>query len=406
VRRGWASAACVVLAGAAWAGPITAEVKQEVLLSLQEVLTRRCYVGGVDFYTLPTYLQNERSRLNQAQTEEAFAAAVQQSLQRFGISHVAIIPPAAAAMPQRTARIGIGASTRPASGGLRVMGLAKDSPAAGTGLRPGDIIVAVDGERPRTPEDLEGPADSVAVLSVRRLSGEVVEVRVPRRPVDMRTPATYRELSPRTALIQIPTFGPEYLPLEIEELIERAFKHENLIIDLRGNGGGHVSHLVHLLGLLLPEGTPLGTPVSNDLAARYVAAEGGDPSDAGAVAAWATEDRLTAGENVLGPYPGRVAVLIDGQSASASEVTSAALRECRGALIVGQKSAGALLVSSFEELPGGFKAQIPISDYITIKGARPEGEGVAPDIEVDGPRGEAAVRVAQQALEAPPKAPR
>lgn len=386
------------LVSAAGAGPISPETKQEVVNRLQEVLARQAYVGGVDFSLLRQHLQGEREMLNRATTEEMFAGALQQSLRQFGISHVGIIPPQAAAGMHRSASIGIGAPVRPAQGGLRVLGVGKGSPAAAAGLRAGDIITEVDGKRATSAEALDGPIGSIAALRVRRLSGQVEDLRVQRRAVEMRRTSTLEELSPRTAIIRIQSFAGDYVPVEIEELFDRAFEYENLIIDLRGNGGGAVMHLMHLMGLLIPEFTPLGTPVSNRLAAEYVAETGGDPTDARAVAEWSTSEKMIAGQNLMGPYPGRVAVLIDGGSASASEVTSTALRELRGSLIVGSKSAGALLVSTYVELPAGFAAQIPISDYITIKGFRPEGEGVVPDIEVSGRR-EDAERAAREALE-------
>lgn len=380
------------------AGPISPEAKQEIVNRLQEVLTRQAYVGGVDFSLLRQHLQGERETLNRATTEEMFAGALQQSLRQFGISHVGIIPPEAASGMHRSATIGIGAPVRPAQGGLRVLAVSKGSPAERAGLRAGDIIIEVDGKRATSAEVLEGPIGSVARLRVRRLSGQVDELRVERQAVEMRHASTMDELSPRTAIIRIRSFAQDYETTEIEELFDRAFEYENLIIDLRGNGGGAVRNLMHLMGLLIPEFTPLGTPVSNSLAAEFVAETGGDPTDARAVAEWSTSQKMTSGPNVFGPFPGRLAVLIDGGSASASEVTSSALRELRGSLIVGSRSAGALLVSTYVELPAGFAAQIPISDYITIKGFRPEGEGVQPDIEVSGRR-EDAERAAREALE-------
>jgi carboxyl-terminal processing protease len=290
---------------------------------------------------------------------------------------------------------------RPAAGGLRVLGVPADSAAKSAGLRPGDVIIRLDGRTPRAPEDLEGEVGTEAVLRVRRVSGEVEEVRVRRAAVEVRNKSVLREASPRTVVLRIHGFGGDYVPTEVSDLMDRAFEYENLILDLRGNPGGAVKHLLHLLSFFIPEGTAVGTPVSIELAARYVAETGGDPSDAAAVAAWATDGRFVVGENDIGPYPGRVAVLIDGRSASASEVSSAALRECRGAVVIGQKSAGALLVSTFEQLPAGFAVQVPISDYITIGGLRPEGEGIEPDIEVAPRRGgmEDAVNAARQALE-------
>jgi carboxyl-terminal processing protease len=407
-RGRWTGAAAAGWLACIAAGQeFTPQTKQDVIEKVQETLTRKAYVAGVDFGRLPEFLSRHREELTRAASPGEFAYFMSKTLQGFGISHVAVMPPEALERSRRVAEAGIGAVTRPASGGLRVVGLHEGGPASRTTLRPGDIIVAIDGAPARDPDELEGTPGTSVRLRVRKLSGQVEEVRITRGVVELRDPATFQRLSDRTALVRIPTFADGYDHAEIEDLIDKAFEYENLIIDLRGNGGGAVFNLMHLMGLLMPEGTVLGTPVTNVLAARFVADAGGDPADAAAVAAWATESKMVAGPNSFGPYPGRVAVLIDGGSASASEVSSAGLRENRGALIVGQKSAGALLVSTFEELPGGFSLQYPISDYITAKGFRPEGRGIEPDIVVAAPRrgADATADAARRALEAGGQAP-
>lgn len=398
----WALALVLGVPGVARAQEMDAAAKHEVLGALCDHLVRHAYVGGVDFRKLHAYLEANRDAIDRAPNATAFTIQVNRALERFGVSHVMLVPPEAVRGMQRAATIGIGAEVRPAQGGLRVMGLAPDSPARERGLAPGDVITHVDGVRATEPEMLEGTTGSVAVLRVRKVTGEVREVRVERIVTVRRVPAEYRELSEDVALIRIPTFNDGYDPFEIEDLVARAFWKPALVIDLRGNGGGRVAYLLHLLSLLVPEGTPIGTPVTNVLAARFVEATGGDPSDARAVAAWSPE-HLEVPENPRAPYPGRVGVLIDGASASASEVTSAALREVRGAVVAGETSAGALLVSTYTPLPHGFLVQAPISDYITIRGERPEGVGVRPDVEAPaGRRGEdPAAAAILRALRAP-----
>ncbi|CAG1010682.1 carboxyl-terminal processing protease [Phycisphaerales bacterium] len=375
--------AAVLIAASARAQPdaLGAVAKREVLEALREALIRRAYAGGVDFSRWGSYLEAHRQEIDDAESTSEFGAAVNSTLRGFGVSHVAMIPPEAAKRMHRTVTIGIGADTRPAQGGLRVLPLDEGSAAREAGLQAGDIITHVDGKRAQQPEDLDGPSDSIAVLRVRRRTdGKTEELRVPRAVTEFRTPATLGELTSSTAIIRIPTFNTGYDPFEIEELIQQAFWYPNLVIDLRGNGGGRVSHLAHLLSMLVPEGTPIGTVVDNATAAKYVEATSGDPSDVMAVAAWVT-DKQSGLPNPFGPYPGRLAVLIDGGSASASEVTTGALRETRNARVIGQKSAGALLVSTYVPLPHDFAVQIPFSDYVSIKGHRPEGVGIKPDIE-------------------------
>lgn len=378
--RWWCVIVVAVLAARAPAqDALTDEAKIEVIHELREVLVRNAYAAGVDFSKMGDHLTKHAGRITKAQGEDAFAQSLNQVLEEFGISHVHVFPPEFSKRMQRQVTIGIGAETRPAQGGLRILGMADDSPAKAAGLAAGDVITHVDGKKAAAPEDLDGPSGSTAALRVRKMAGTVVEVKVARVITEHRVPATFKELTSRTALIHIPTFNTGYEPGEIAGLLEKAFWYPNLVLDLRSNGGGRVTNLLQLLSYLVPEGTEFGTVVTNGSAARFVEETGGDPSDAFAVAKW-SKDRMSVPPNPLGPYPGRLAVLIDGGSASASEVTTGALRENRRAVVIGQKSAGALLVSRYMPLPHDFLVQIPFSDYITMGGSRPEGAGIEPDI--------------------------
>jgi len=82
------------------------------------------------------------------------------------------------------------------------------------------------------------------------------------------------------------------------------------------------------------------------------------------------------------PYIGPVAVLIDGGSGSATEIFAAGLQELRRAVIVGERSAGAVLPSDMVKLPTGAIFQYAFADFRTPSGAMIEGRGVAPDVEV------------------------
>ncbi|HMY73967.1 MAG TPA: S41 family peptidase, partial [Blastocatellia bacterium] len=80
-------------------------------------------------------------------------------------------------------------------------------------------------------------------------------------------------------------------------------------------------------------------------------------------------------------YAGPVAILIDGLSASTSEVFSSGMQEMGRAVIVGERSAGACLPSYFQKLPTGALFQFAIADFKTPKGVLIEGRGVIPNIE-------------------------
>jgi carboxyl-terminal processing protease len=97
------------------------------------------------------------------------------------------------------------------------------------------------------------------------------------------------------------------------------------------------------------------------------------------------------------PFTGKIAVLTNRGSASASEITTAALKEQVGAIQVGQRTAGAVLASTYGRLPEGWSLQYPVSDFVTGKGLRLESNPLAPDVEEAGRTGEDGVDPVVQA---------
>jgi carboxyl-terminal processing protease len=136
-----------------------------------------------------------------------------------------------------------------------------------------------------------------------------------------------------------------------------------------------------LLSLLLPVDTNVGVFVSRRTYQDYEKENPEAPKDVFSIAKWAPRKYKTSKQGVE-PFKGKIAVLVNRGSASASEICAAALRECAGAPIIGSKSAGAVLASTYARLALDWELQYPVTDYVTIKGVRLEGNPLQPDQEV------------------------
>jgi hypothetical protein len=188
-------------------------------------------------------------------------------------------------------------------------------------------------------------------------------------------------LDDKTVVFRLRTFGEKYDRKEVEKLMGEAQKAETLILDLRSNGGGAVSNLQHFLSHFLPPKTVVGTMVSRRVANAYQRETSKDPSDGLEIAKW-TDSRFRTTTLKSTPYAGKVAVLINRASASASEICAAALREHKKSPLVGSRSAGAVLVSRVLPLPYGFEMKVPTADFYTSTFERLEGNPLKPDAEV------------------------
>ena len=179
------------------------------------------------------------------------------------------------------------------------------------------------------------------------------------------------------------SFSGNFNRTQVRGFVEQAKKAKSLILDLRSNGGGSADNMGYLLGLLMPPKTEYGVFVSRSLANRYKEANPEGPMTAEAIAKWSpVTSRLLTRPRDFEPFTGKIIVLINRGSGSASEITAASLREQRGAVLVGTRSAGAVLASVFARIPGGFRLQYPVSDYVTSKGIRLEGKPTEPDIAI------------------------
>ena len=135
----------------------------------------------------------------------------------------------------------------------------------------------------------------------------------------------------------------------------------DIVLDLRGNPGGRLLEADAVLSCFLPRDLAWATRTTR--AGRSIVLK-------------------TAGGcgDLEAPAPNDVAVLVDANSRSAAELTPAALQEARRAVVVGEQTAGAVLISQDIALPDGGRLSLSRSDFVTAGGVRLEKRGVTPDL--------------------------
>lgn len=165
----------------------------------------------------------------------------------------------------------------------------------------------------------------------------------------------------------------------------------DVVLDLRGNPGGRLLEADAVLSCFLPRDRPWATRTTR--AGRTIVLR-------------------TAGGcgDLDGPVANDVAVLVNANSRSAAELTPAALQEARRAIVVGEPTAGAVLISQDSRLPDGGSLSLSRSDFVTAGGVRLEKRGVTPDFSLpaaddDGTGGDPALELAIAALAGTATAP-
>lgn len=367
---------------------LTTEQKTEIIEAVTSQVRRRAYASDVDFNTWPSHLAKYQAEIDRATTFRQFSRAMNEALDEFGISHISVVPPGApeGRRNQNTGRIGIQYDRSNDGDGIRIGDVREGAPADKAGLKVGDVIVAVDGVRPPRDASIRGRVGTPVKLTVKRGGeGPEEEVTVIRGVVSFTAPPTMKKLDDEVAIFRLDSFTEGYDRAKVESGFASIVGMPYLIIDLRANGGGRVDNLAHLLSFLLPRNTVVGTFVSKQTAQEYAKETGKDPSDLAAVAEWADRKLQPRSRHSVPPFAGKVAVLVNASSASASEIFAAAMRELKDAPLVGSRTAGAVLMSNYVTLDSGFEMKVPTSDYITVKGKRLEGDPLEPDARAGHP---------------------
>jgi carboxyl-terminal processing protease len=268
---------------------------------------------------------------------------------------------------------GVGVTVTEAPNGLEIVAVTEGGPASKAGLVAGDHIVSVNGrsiarEDPTTAADrIRGPEGEAVTLGVRSGDGPVRQVELVREELELDVTSARLERSGgrrvgHVALDRFTRGAADALRADVEAMKEQGA--EALVLDLRGDPGGLVSEAVAVAGVFLPEGTPVVTidDRGEDLRRRETE---GDPVDA--------------------ELP--LVVLVDHNSASASEIVTGALRDAGRARVVGERTFGKALVQTTEPLRDGGALKLTIARYRTPDGQDISAtKGIAPQVRaVDDP---------------------
>jgi carboxyl-terminal processing protease len=359
--------------------------KNQVLEKMSNMILTSAYVPGIDFSKWEAVVAKIKPEAEKAKSEEEFAGIVNAGLRdAFQISHINLIPPRAVENRVTGKMVGIGIRINLVEDGVQVTSTVPGAPAQKAGIEPGDVIMEADGHHVDGPTYIAGPEGTSVNLKVKKGDGTTIKMyKVTRASFNTKQPEELIWLdkdAKSTAVVKINTFDLSYSRDNVDAIMQKAMGAKNLIIDLRNNGGGAVGNMMHFLATVLPQGTAIGTFVNKRMVDEFVEKTKGDKNNLSGIAEF-SPDKVKVGRNNFGPYKGHVVVLVNGGSGSASEITAEALKELAGASIVGEKSAGAVLVSIMGDLPHNFNIQFPISDYVSMKGVRLEANGVAPDLE-------------------------
>jgi carboxyl-terminal processing protease len=307
-------------------------------------------------------------------------------------SHTRVEAPKFVALRRRQESVSVGLDLNRVEGKIVVVGVTPDSDAYWAGVRPGMNVARIDGapaearyapvlaaereqstpwakERRAFRTLLRGEPDTKLAFEFVRPDGSTLSATLARKVVKAVPIASARQLPSGFGYIRITGFS-RSLREQVLAAIQTHRSAPGLIIDLRGNSGGIVSMVEDIGGQLVKEKTDVGTIVTRT----------GEPVTLFGYPLQKIRRTLAGSPSA---YDGPVVVLINGGSASASEMLAGGLQDIGRARVVGQRSCGCLLgFLGYASVPGGAELAYSEIGMVSANGHRVEREGVIPDLEV------------------------
>lgn len=262
---------------------------------------------------------------------------------------------------------GIGAvMTQDASSGvITITRVYDDSPAKKAGIKIGDILYRVE-EKTVTGKDLDKVVSwikgkkgtKVNLTLLRGTNSDKIKVTATRDVINVET-VKYKVLENQIGYISISEFD-SVTGAQFAKALKQLQKKniEGLVVDLRNNPGGSLSTVCDILDSILPKGLIVYTKDKNGKKEEYTSDE---------------KHRLNL----------PMSVLVNGQSASASEIFAGAVQDYGKAEIIGTQTYGKGVVQNLFDLKDGTCVKLTTSEYFTPKGRSIDGKGITPDVKIE-----------------------
>jgi carboxyl-terminal processing protease len=368
-----ATTATMSVFGPAWTRSVRAALQDSPKALVDQVwqVVNREYVDGN--FNQQDWQATRQSLLskNYSSNEEAYIA-IREALQKLGDPYTRFLDPKQyEALTSQTSGevsgIGIRMEVNEKTKRLTVVEAIENSPALKSGIKAGDEILAIDGKPTLdmkvddASKLIRGKAGTPITLRLGRTGQNAFNLKLTRATIEVPTVlyTLKQEGNRRVGYVRLREFS-----AHAADQMRRAIRDLNgkrvdaFVLDLRGNPGGLLQASIEIARMWLDDGGIV----------RTVDRRGG------------TEDSK-ANRTALTKLP--LAVLVDGNSASASEILTGALKDNKRAVVIGGQTFGKALVQSVHELSDGSGLAVTIAHYYTPKGTDINHKGITPDIKLD-----------------------
>ncbi len=259
--------------------------------------------------------------------------------------------------------VGVGIGVVQDGENVVVMTIFDDTPAAEAGIMEGDIIISVDGKAPANVDDavsmITGEAGTKVKVTVKR-GDETLDFELTRQKIETDS-IVYDVLEgqPEVGYINIASFikgTDDEFKMAVKDLQSKGCK--KFIIDLRDNGGGITESSIEIADYLLPACKIMSENAKDGSETVYNSKESSADLD--------------------------MVILVNGNTASASEILTAALQDNKAGTVIGTKTYGKGVTQMLHKFSDGSAVKLTVTEYFRPSGETVNGVGITPDIEAEG----------------------
>jgi carboxyl-terminal processing protease len=368
-----ATTATISVFGPAWTRCVRAALQDSPKALVDQVwqLVNREYVDGS--FNQQDWQATRQSLLSKdyGSKEEAYVA-IREALQQLGDPYTRFLDPKQyEALTSQTSGevsgIGIRMEINEQTKRLTVIEAIENSPALKAGIKAGDEILAIDGKSTLkmkvddASKLIRGKAGTPITLRLGRTGTSAFDLKLTRATIEVPT-VSYglkQEANRRVGYIRLREFSghaADQMRRAIRDLNGK--KVDAFVLDLRGNPGGLLQASIEIARMWMDNGAIV----------RTVDRRG-------------SSEQTKANRTALTKLP--LAVLVDGSSASASEILTGALKDNKRAVVIGSQTFGKALVQSVHELSDGSGLAVTIAHYYTPLGTDINRKGITPDIKIE-----------------------
>ncbi|MBD2437081.1 carboxyl-terminal processing protease CtpB [Nostoc sp. FACHB-110] len=368
-----ATTATISVFGPAWTRCVRAALQDSPKALVDQVwqLVNREYVDGS--FNQQDWQATRQSLLSKdyASKDEAYIA-IREALQKLGDPYTRFMDPRQyEALTNQTSGevsgIGIRMEVNEQTKRLTVVEALENSPALRAGIKAGDEILAIDGKSTLkmkvddASKLIRGQAGTPITLRLGRTGQNTFDLKLTRATIEVPT-VSYslkQESNRRVGYIRLREFSghaADQMRRAIRDLSNQ--KVDAFVLDLRGNPGGLLQASIEIARMWMDNGAIV----------RTVDRQG-------------SSEQTKANRTALTKLP--LAILVDGNSASASEILTGALKDNKRAVVIGSQTFGKALVQSVHELSDGSGLAVTIAHYYTPLGTDINHKGITPDIKIE-----------------------